>query len=132
LPELELLPAAQEHGIGVIPWSPLAGGLLGGNALKRSGNSRSSRSAEEAEKHRKQLEEFSQLCQEIGESEANVALAWTLAHPAVTAPIIGPRTLEQFQNTLRVVEIKLTEDVLKRLDEIFPGPGGEAPKAYAW
>ncbi|WP_308531499.1 SDR family NAD(P)-dependent oxidoreductase [uncultured Paenibacillus sp.] len=79
-----------------------------------------------------QLEAFSALCKELGESEANVALAWTLVHPAMTAPIIGPRTLEQFQDTLRVVDIKLEEAVLKRLDEIFPGPGGSAPQAYAW
>ncbi|WP_248930096.1 aldo/keto reductase [Paenibacillus hamazuiensis] len=132
LPELEVLPAAEEHGIGVIAWSPLDGGLLGGNALNPAQGSRSARSVERVERHRGQLEAFGKLCRELGESEANVALAWTLVHPAMTAPIIGPRTLEQFQNTLRVVELKLDEDVLKRLDEIFPGPGGEAPKAYAW
>lgn len=131
-PELEVLPAAQEHGIGVIAWSPLDGGLLGGNALNPVQGSRSARSQERVEKHRGQLEAFSKLCKELGESEANVALAWTLVHPAMTAPIIGPRTLEQFQNTLRVVELKLDEAVLSRLDEIFPGPGGDAPKAYAW
>jgi aryl-alcohol dehydrogenase-like predicted oxidoreductase len=132
LPELEVLPAAEEHGIGVIAWSPLDGGLLGGNALKASGGSRSTRSQERVELNRGKLEQFGKLCREIGESEANVALAWTLMHPAMTAPIIGPRTLEQFLNTLRVVDIKLTEETMKRLDEIFPGPGGEAPQAYAW
>jgi aryl-alcohol dehydrogenase-like predicted oxidoreductase len=132
LPELEVLPAAEEHGIGVIAWSPLDGGLLGGNALKASGGSRSTRSQERVEANRDKLEQFGKLCREVGESEANVALAWTLMHPAMTAPIIGPRTLEQFLNTLRVVDINLTEEVMKRLDEIFPGPGGEAPQAYAW
>lgn len=133
LPELEVLPAAQEHGIGVIAWSPLDGGLLSGHALHpEAGSRRASRNPERVEKHRKQLEAFEGLCKELGESEANVALAWTLAHPAITAPIIGPRTLEQFQNSLRVVDIKLGEPTLRRLDEIFPGPGGEAPQAYAW
>lgn len=132
LPELEVLPASEEHGIGVIAWSPLDGGLLGGNALNPAQGSRSSRNPQRAEKIRPQLEAFSKLCKELGESEANVALAWTLVHPAMTAPIIGPRTLEQFQDTLRVVDIKLDEAVLKQLDEIFPGPGGDAPKAYAW
>ncbi|TDF95935.1 aldo/keto reductase [Paenibacillus piri] len=132
LPELEVLPAAEEHGIGVIAWSPLDGGLLGGNALNPAQGSRSARNQQRAENHRQQLESFGKLCKELGESEANVALAWTLVHPAMTAPIIGPRTLEQFQNTLRVVDIKLDEAVLQRLDEIFPGPGGDAPKAYAW
>ncbi|AFC31677.1 YrpG [Paenibacillus mucilaginosus 3016] len=132
LPELEVLPAAEEHGIGVIAWSPLDGGLLGGGALNPAPGSKRANNPERAEKHRAQLEAFAGLCRELGESEANTALAWTLAHPAMTAPIIGPRTLEQFEQSLRVVDIELGEEVLHRLDEIFPGPGGEAPKAYAW
>ncbi|MBB6735679.1 aldo/keto reductase [Cohnella zeiphila] len=133
LPELEVLPAAEEHGIGVIAWSPLDGGLLSGHALRpEAGSRRAARNPERVERHRKQLEAFEGLCKELGESEANVALAWTLAHPAMTAPIIGPRTLEQFENSLRVVDIKLDEPTLQRLDEIFPGPGGDAPRAYAW
>ncbi len=131
LPELELLPAAAEHGIGVIAWSPLAGGLLGGNALHPAAGSRSAR-IHEVEQHRAQLAAFSALCRELGESEASVALAWTLVHPAMTAPIIGPRTPEQLESALRAVDLRLDEAVLKRLDEIFPGPGGEAPNAYAW
>lgn len=132
LPELELLPAAQEQGIGVIAWSPLDGGLLSGHALKPIEGSTRANNPERVEKHRQQLEAFERLCKELGESEANVALAWTLAHPALTAPIIGPRTLEQLEGALRVVDIKLDEATLQRLDEIFPGPGGAAPKAYAW
>lgn len=132
LPELEVLPAAEELGIGVIAWSPLDGGLLGGHALNPAAGSKRASNPERVEKHHAKLEAFSALCQELGESEANVALAWTLVHPAMTAPIIGPRTLEQFVNTLRVVDIKLDEATLSRLDEIFPGPGGEAPRAYAW
>lgn len=132
LPELEVLPAAQYLGIGVIPWSPLDGGLLGGNALKKLPGTRSGRDAERIEKHRKQLEQFSALCKEIGEREDTVALAWLLANPAVTAPIIGCRTAEQFEKSLRAVEVKLDEEVMKKLDEIFPGPGGRAPEAYAW
>ena len=132
LPELEVLPASQALGIGVIAWSPLDGGLLGGNALNPAASSRSSRNTERVERHRAQLEAFSALCRDLGESEANVALAWTLKHPAMTAPIIGPRTLQQLQDTLRVVEINLDEAAMVRLDEIFPGPGKPAPEAYAW
>lgn len=132
LPELEVLPAAEEHGLGVIAWSPLDGGLLGGNALKPVEGSRRASDPKRVEKHRTQLETFAALCRELGESEANVALAWTLVHPAMTAPIIGPRTLQQLEGALRVVELKLDESALKRLDEIFPGPGGDAPRAYAW
>ena len=75
---------------------------------------------------------FSALCRELGEKEPDVALAWLLANPAVTSPIIGPRTLQQLEDSLRAVEIELPPDVLRRLDEIFPGPGGSAPEAYAW
>lgn len=131
LPELEVLPAALEHGIGVVAWSPLEGGLLGGNALNPQTGSRTSNDTR-VEQFRPKLEAFSAICKELGESEANIALAWTLVNPAMTAPIIGPRTLEQFENALRVVEITLDEATLKRIDEIFPGPGGEAPQAYAW
>lgn len=132
LPELEVLPAAEEHGIGVIAWSPLDGGLLSGHALHPQPGSKRANNPERVEKHRAQLEAFEKFCRELGESEANVALAWTLTRPAMTAPIIGPRTLEQLQSALRVVDIKLGEAELGRLDEIFPGPGGEAPRAYAW
>ena len=83
------------------------------------------------EKHRPQLEAFAKLCDDLGESEDIVALAWLLFNPAVTAPITGVRTIEQFNRTLRAVELELDEATLKRLDEIFPGPGGDAPRAYA-
>ncbi|EPZ52878.1 MULTISPECIES: aldo/keto reductase [Alicyclobacillus] len=130
-PELEVLPAALGHGIGVIPWSPLEGGLLGRNALTKSG-ARSARAQDRVEKLRPQLEAFANLAKELGEHQDTIALAWLLTHPAVTAPIIGPRTLAQLEDSLRVVELKLTDDVLAKLDEIFPGPGKPAPEAYAW
>lgn len=131
LPELEALPAAKECGIGVIAWGPLQGGILGGNLNPENG-SRSAQQLAYIEKLRPQLEQFSKLCKEIGESEATVALAWTLVHPAMTAPVIGPRTLQQFEDTLRVIDVTLTKEILDKIDEIFPGPGGEAPTAYAW
>ena len=132
LPELEVLPAAQDQGIGVIPWSPLDGGLLSGHAHKNIEGSRSSKISDRVTAHMSQLEQFYALSKEVGENAANIALAWTLAHPAVTAPIIGPRTTEQLEGALKAVEIKLDSEVLQRLDDIFPGPGGAAPKAYAW
>ena len=132
LPELEVLPAARDLGVGVIPWSPLAGGLLGGAALSSAAGSRTGRQAGAIAAHRPQLESFSKLCREIGETESVTALAWMLANPAVTSPIIGPRTLEQLQGALRSVEVEIGKDFLVKLDEIFPGPGGQAPQAYAW
>ncbi|GBF76914.1 oxidoreductase [Paenibacillus sp. 598K] len=132
LPELEVLPAAEEHGIGVIAWSPLDGGLLSGNALRPVEGSQRANNPDGVKRYRSQLEQFEKVCKELGESEANVALAWTLVHPAMTAPIIGPRTLEQFESSLRVVDIELDQPTLDRLDEIFPGPGAEGPRAYSW
>lgn len=132
LPELEVLPAAKELGLGVIPWSPLDGGLLGRNALQKLEGTRSGSIAERIEHHKTQLEEFAALCRDLGEPQDTIALAWVAANPAVTAPIIGPRTLEQFETALKCLEVTLDEAVLKRLDEIFPGPGGHAPNAYAW
>jgi aryl-alcohol dehydrogenase-like predicted oxidoreductase len=131
--ELEVLPACRAFGLGVIPWSPLAGGLLGGALQKASeGRRSSSRTAGEIEKHRPKLEQYEAFCRESGEQPADVALAWLLANPVVTAPIIGPRTLEQLEGSMKALEVKLGPDQMKRLDEIFPGPGGEAPEAYAW
>jgi aryl-alcohol dehydrogenase-like predicted oxidoreductase len=134
LPELEVLPASQELGLGVIPWSPLAGGLLGGNALNPSSGSRSAqgRNAQAAEEIRPQLEAFRDLAKEMGEKEADIALAWLLANPAVTAPIIGPRTEQQLEESLGALEIDMSPEVMQKLDQIFPGPGKPAPEAYAW
>ncbi len=131
--ELEVIPACRHYGIGLIPWSPLAQGILGG-ALEKftEGRRAQERNQQNIEKYRTKLEAYEGLCKEIGEKPANVALAWLLNNPVVTAPIIGPRTIDQLKESLRAVEIKLDEDTLKKLDEIWPGPGGEAPKAYAW
>jgi aryl-alcohol dehydrogenase-like predicted oxidoreductase len=131
--ELEVLPACQTYGVGVIPWSPLGGGLLGG-VLEKAGAGRrtSERMQQRIEEHRPQLEQWEGFCAELGEKPADVALAWQLHHPAVTAPIIGPRTMEQFTGSLRAVEIKLSPEAMAQLDKIWPGPGGAAPEAYAW
>jgi len=131
--ELEVIPACRAHGVGVIPWSPLGGGLLGG-ALRqaREGRRASERLQKSVERQRAQLEAYEGLCRELGEEPAAVALAWLLHNPAVTAPIIGPRTIEQLTGSLRAVELTISPDVVARLDRIWPGPGGEAPEAYAW
>ncbi|MEU7743738.1 aldo/keto reductase [Nonomuraea sp. NPDC049158] len=130
--ELEVLPASQDYGLGVIPWSPLAGGLLGGVLRKiDKGRSAADRMVTELEKHRDKIEQYEKFCDELGEDPAYVALAWLLKQPAVTAPIIGPRTQEQLDGSLRTLEIELDEQALARLDEIFPGHR-PAPEDYAW
>ena len=131
--ELEVIPACQEFGLGLIPWSPLGGGLLGGVLQKAAAGRRASESMQaRIDKHRDQLEAYEALCADLGESPADVALAWLLHNPAVTAPIIGPRTMDQFEGSLRTVDIDLDAATLAKLDEIWPGPGGAAPEAYAW
>jgi aryl-alcohol dehydrogenase-like predicted oxidoreductase len=131
--ELEVVPACLDYGLGLIPWSPLAGGLLGGVLEKEASGRRASEHIQKSiQQFRHQLEAYEALCEEIGEEPADVALAWLLNNPAVTAPIIGPRTLEQLDGSLRALSIKFTSDLLTRLDEIWPGPGGTAPEAYAW
>jgi NDP-hexose C3-ketoreductase / dTDP-4-oxo-2-deoxy-alpha-D-pentos-2-ene 2,3-reductase len=129
--ELEVLPACRDYGLGVIPWSPLSGGLLGGIStagVRRNADRLKSR----IEQYRPQLEAYEKFCAELGEQPADVALAWLIAQPQVTAPIIGPRTLEQLEGAMRALEITLSPEALAKLDEIFPGPGGAAPEAYAW
>jgi aryl-alcohol dehydrogenase-like predicted oxidoreductase len=131
--ELEVLPACQAYGIGVIPWSPLARGLLAGALTPAAVGRRADKDLQQdVEKYRPRLEAYEKLCRELGERPADVALAWLLHQPAVTSPIIGPRTLDQLESVMRVIKLSLGADTLKRLDEIFPGPGGPAPEAYAW
>jgi aryl-alcohol dehydrogenase-like predicted oxidoreductase len=131
--ELEVLPACRDYGVGMIPWSPLGGGLLGGILRKaREGRSASEQTRERLEEHRSQVEEYEAFCDELGERPSDVALAWLLHQPGVTAPITGPRTMEQFEQSLRALEVELDEKALDRLDQIWPGPGGPAPEAYAW
>ncbi|ULH17514.1 aldo/keto reductase (plasmid) [Deinococcus sp. KNUC1210] len=131
--ELEVIPACSAFGLGLIPWSPLGGGLLGGALQKvASGRRASERMQQEIEKYRPQLERYEALCRELNQEPADVALAWLLHNPVVTAPIIGPRTAEQLEGSLRALKIRLSDETLKALDDIWPGPGGQAPEAYAW
>jgi aryl-alcohol dehydrogenase-like predicted oxidoreductase len=138
--ELEVLPAARDYGIGLIPWSPLHGGLLAGVLRKQreGGGSRSNseHSAGALEANRERIEAYEKLCADLGEDPATVGLGWLLHQPGVTAPIVGPRTTAQLDSLLRDVAIKLDVEVLARLDELFPPPAPNgakpAPEAYAW
>jgi aryl-alcohol dehydrogenase-like predicted oxidoreductase len=138
--ELEVLPAARHYGIGLIPYSPLHGGLLSGVLRKQreGGGSRSvtGSSAATLEANRDRIEAYEKLCADLGEDPANVGLAWLLHQHGVTAPIIGPRTIAQLDSSLRAIAITLDAEVLARLGEQFPppAPGGAqpAPEAYAW
>jgi NDP-hexose 2,3-enoyl reductase len=131
--ELEVIPAAAGYGMGVSPWSPLAGGLLAGVLGEIEGGRRAGEWVQEdLPKHRTKIEAYEALCSELGETPASVALAWVLANPTVTAPIIGPRTMEQLDGSLRSLELRLDDAAMAKLEGIFPGPGGAAPEAYAW
>ena len=131
--EMEVLPAAQDYGLGVIPYSPVAGGLLGGVLQKISEGRRMGEGVQKnVEKYHDKIQKYEDFCKTLGEHPADVAVAWLLAQPAVTAPIIGPRTMSQFDDAVHALGIKLSADQLKALDEIFPGPGGAAPESFAW
>ncbi|HEV2472310.1 MAG TPA: aldo/keto reductase, partial [Chthonomonadales bacterium] len=130
--ELEVLPACRAYGLGVIPWSPLAGGLLGGVLEKIERGRRASEGVQkQLATHRDKIQAWENLCKELGEQPADVALAWMLQNSTVTAPIIGPRTFDQLNGSLRALEIVLTEETNKKLDEIFPGRN-TSPEDYAW
>ena len=131
--ELEVLPMSLAEGVGVLPWSPVGGGLLGG-VLKKAAEGRRAQDFVQSrlEKIRPQIEAYEKLCDKIGVPPAEVALAWLLQNPAITAPIVGPRTMDHLESAIRAVDVELSADTLKKLDEIFPGPGGPAPEAYAW
>jgi len=131
--ELEVIPAAEHYGLGILPWSPLHGGLLGGVLKKdRDGKRRlQGRAAEAIEKDRERIQAWEDFADELGHEPGDVALAWLLHQPAVTAPIIGPRTHEQLDAAVRALDVRLDHDALARLDELFPGYQ-TAPEHYAW
>jgi aryl-alcohol dehydrogenase-like predicted oxidoreductase len=131
--ELEVLPAAQYYGLGIIPWSPLNGGLLGGVLRnEREGYRRlAGRAQQTLEARRPQVEQYEEFAAELGHEPGDLALAWLLHQPAVAAPIVGPRTREQLDSAVRALEIRLDEKALTRLDDIFPGYQ-PAPEHYAW
>ena len=131
--ELEVIPACEAYGIGLIPWSPLARGLLAGSLEPAKVGRRTHADVKkDIETSRSKLEAYEALCRQLGERPADVALSWLLHQKAVTSPIIGPRTMEQLNGTMRALSLTLSKETLKRLDEIFPGPGWPAPEAYAW
>ncbi|QJT02439.1 aldo/keto reductase [Streptomyces asoensis] len=133
--EMEVIPAAQDYGLGVIPWSPLHGGLLGGVLKKeaKQGRRASGRAADALKetKTREQIQAYENLLDKHGLEPGETALAWLLTRPGVTGPIVGPRTQEQLDSALRALELELSEELLTSLDEIFPGPG-PSPEAFAW
>jgi aryl-alcohol dehydrogenase-like predicted oxidoreductase len=131
--ELEVIPACRHYGLGLLPYSPLSGGLLGGRPKQGEGLRRSGEGYEKKiEKHRQALDAYEAFCKKLGETPARVALAWLLHNPVVAAPIIGPSRVEQLEDAVAATEILLGEADLRELDAIWPGPGGEAPTAYAW
>ena len=129
--ELEVLPAAEHYGMGVIAWSPLSGGKLGGRSEEGVRRGTADRRHDPADLT-DQLDRWEAFCDERGLAPGQAALAWLLHRPGVLGPIIGPRTMEQLDSAIEAVDISLSDEDLATLDEIFPGPGGPAPEAYAW
>ncbi len=137
--ELEVVPACRALGLGLVPYSPMDGGLLAGSLEKAGGGRRAKLPPHLVDPRRANLEAYEAFCRQIGRKPAEVALAWLVANPAVTAPIVGPRTMEHLDASMSALEIELSQEELSRLDEIWPGPGdiwpgpgSQAPDAYAW
>jgi aryl-alcohol dehydrogenase-like predicted oxidoreductase len=130
--EADVLPTCRRHGMGVIPWSPLAGGWLSGRWRKGAEPPKSSRAARlpgrfdlsipANQRKLDAVEQLAELAEDAGLTLIELALAFVLRHPAVTAPIIGPRTMEQLESQLTATDVELADDVLDRIDEIVP-PG---------
>jgi len=140
-PELEVIPAAQDFGIGLIPYMPLGGGLLTGKQKAQQGTRTENVSREygiDLGEEQDQFAAFSALCKEIGEPEFIVAIAWVLSNPAVTSAIVGIRTVEHLEGLDRAASLQLAPEHLDRLNEIFnyrsgrPLKDGPAPEAFAW
>ena len=132
-----MLPAARYYGIGVLPWSPLAGGLLGGGAAKAGRRSDDSAMLGHTARQQRisgnltRLQAYEDLAGQLDLTPTVLALAWLLSRPGVTAPVLGPRTLEQLTSSFAALDVALEPQTLTRLDELFPGPG-EAPGTYTW
>jgi aryl-alcohol dehydrogenase-like predicted oxidoreductase len=130
--ELEVIPACIELGIAVLPYGPLRGGMLAGGMGSAKEGRRSSEGTQNLyEKHRPQVEAYEALCHITGIEPAHMAHAWMLQRPGITSPILGPRTTAQLEHSVRSLEIKLSDEIMAKLDEIWPAPG-IAPEAYAW
>ncbi|BDH56515.1 aldo/keto reductase [Tsukamurella sp. PLM1] len=127
--EREVIPACEAYGIGVLAWAPLHRGLLAG--VLHSDVAGTRYNAEQLGKHRQQLERYEDLCREIGSPPAQVALAWLLARPGITGPVVGPRTREDLDSSAAATRIRLDSAAMERLDKIFPGYR-TAPEDYAW
>lgn len=129
--ELEVIPAAREYGVGVIAWSPLAGGLLAGGSTDPDGRRQSEAVRQGRAARAEQLANYERLCANLGESPGAVALAWVLHQPGVASAIIGPRSRAQLASIAHGPALCLGSETQAALDAIFP-PCGPAPEAYAW
>ncbi|WP_433518189.1 aldo/keto reductase [Nonomuraea sp. CA-143628] len=131
--ELEVLPACRAYGIGVLPYSPLNSGLLGGILAKTrtAARSASSRATTQLDRQGDRIAAYEALCGELGHPPATVAQAWLCHQAGVTAPVVGARTLAHLRDGLAAAELALSPSELAALDAVFPG-GGPAPEAYAW
>lgn len=130
--EMELIPALRRLGVGLLPYSPLHAGLLTGVLdAARGGRIADDAMQQRIDAHRSQLEAYEGLCRELGAKPADVALAWLLQDPVVSAAIVGAQTSDELRSGLGALSVELDASVMQRLDQIWPGPG-EAPQAYAW
>ena len=132
LPEVELIPACRALGIGFLAWGPLGGGMLSGSILKDtvSGQRSLKYAGRLPDEMLARLSAYHDACADCGLTEAEASMAWLLSRPGLTAPLVGPRTVGQLEDMIRTAEITLPQELLRRMDQLFPAPAAEAPKAY--
>lgn len=131
--ELEVIPACKKYGIGIIPWSPLAEGILAGILNTKIGMRKKTEIVQKIlTLVLKQVEDYEKFCLSIDKNPEAVAIAWLLKNPVISSIIIGPRTVSQVNGMIEALQTKLNEEEMLELEKIWPGPGGEAPEAYAW
>jgi aryl-alcohol dehydrogenase-like predicted oxidoreductase len=140
--EADVLPTCRRYGMGVIPWSPLGGGWLSGRWRKGQEPPRSSRAARLPHRFDLSLpanqrkldavEELAELAEDAGLTLIQLAIAFVLRHPAITAPIIGPRTMEQLESQLAAADVTLSDEALDRIDRIVPPGTSINPADTGW
>ncbi len=131
--ELEVIPACRAYGMGLLCWSPNGGRLLAGSWPAFGEGGQVSEPVQRLfEKHRTQLQAYGTLCRKAGYRLEEVALAWLLHNPTVSSLVLRPNAPKQIEENVKSLEIELSDELLARLDEIWPGPAGTGEEIYAW
>lgn len=135
--EMEVMPACKDYGVGVIAYGSIGGGMLAGGVIERVEKKlgrvgMNQGFVKKVEANKDAIIAYEKLCKEIGHHPLEVAMSWMAAHPGVCTSVVGPSAVSQLEQYTRGSDLRLDSNVFEKLDQIWPGPGGEAPEAYSW